>query len=206
MPEGERDALLPLRWHPHLGPGARARSRALAEAAIAPARRRAPDLLSADHEALCRLAIAKWDALVDAWYEGPLTLLHGDSHLANCFETVTDAGPAIGLLDFQGMHWGQGVRDVQYHLAFSLDPKTLAEHEEALIAHYVASLAEHGIDLAPERALASSRALSFQTLVVALVSLGLGSLTEREETMRTVLQRSLSAVERSGFGDWLASL
>ena len=50
------------------------------------------------------------------------------------------------------------------------------------------------------------RALSFQTLMVALVSLGLGSMIEREETVRTVLRRSVAAIERLGFGDWLAGL
>lgn len=39
--------------------------------------------------------------------------------------------------------------------------------------------------------------------MVAVVSLGLGSLTERDETVRTVLRRSLAAVDRLGFGDWL---
>ena len=67
-------------------------------------------------------------------------------------------------------------------------------------------LVRRGVALAPETARAQYRALSFQTLVVALVSLGLGSLTEREETVRTVLARSVAAVDRLGFGAWLDAL
>jgi len=206
-PPHEREALLPLRLHAHLAPGARARSRALFQAAIAPAHRKAPDLVRAEHVALCRHAVAKWDALVDAWYREPLTLLHGDSHLANCFEHPTaDGTTRVGLLDFQGVHWGQGMRDVQYHLIDSLEPGLLATCERTLVDGYLAALEEHGVALDRDLAWAQYRALSLQTLVVAMVSLGLGSLTERVETVRTVLQRSVAAVERLSFGDWLAGL
>jgi hypothetical protein len=206
LPRGERETLLPLRLHPYLTPGARARSRAMASASIRPAQRKAPDLLRPEHVEICRLAVAKWDALVDVWFAEPLTLIHGDSHLANCFEHPSDDGPRMGLLDFQGLHWGQGIRDVQYHLIDSLEPKQLAECEDALVAHYLDALARHGVRLDASLARAQYRALSFQTLVVALVSLGLGSLTEREETVRTVLRRSVAATSRLGFGDWLAAL
>ena len=205
-PRSERDALIPPRMHPHLSPGGRARSRALASASIAPAHRKAPDLLRAEHVDVCRMAVAKWDALVDAWFAEPTTLVHGDSHLGNCFEVATPDGPSMGVLDFQGLHWGQGIRDVQYHLIFSLEPKTLAECEDALVGDYLAALARHGVVLDAEVARAQYRALSFQTLVVALVSLGLGSMIEREETVRTVLRRSVAATSRLGFGDWLAGL
>jgi hypothetical protein len=206
LPADEREALLPRRLHTHLASGGRARSRAMASASIAPAQRKAPDLLRAEHVEICRLAVEKWDALVDVWFAEPLTLIHGDSHLANCFEHPSEDGPKIGLLDFQGLHWGQGIRDVQYHLIDSVEPKQLAECEDALVADYLAALARRGVDLDADLARAQYRALSFQTLVVALVSLGLGSLTEREETVRTVLRRSVAAIERLGFGDWLAGL
>jgi hypothetical protein len=204
LPDGEREALLPRRLHTHLAPGARARSRAMARASIAPSHRKAPDVFRAEHVEICRLAIEKWDALVDVWFAEPLTLIHGDSHLANCFECPGESGPVMGLLDFQGLHWGQGIRDVQYHLIDSIDPKQLAECEDSLVDHYLAALARHGVRLDADLARAQYRALSFQTLVVALVSLG--ALTEREETVRTVLRRSVAAIDRLGFGDWLAAL
>jgi hypothetical protein len=201
-----RESVWPGRLHTTLAPGGRERTRALNAAAIEPAHRAAPDLLDRDHADLCRRAVGKWDALVDVWYREPLTLIHGDSHLANCFEYPAPDGPRIGLLDFQGLHWGQGIRDVQYHLIDSLEPALLAEHEDALIDHYLAALGRLGVQLDGTAAREQYCALSFQTLMVAVVSLGLGSLTEREETVRTVLRRSVAAVDRLGFGDWLDRL
>jgi hypothetical protein len=202
----QREALLPLRLHPFLAPGGRALTRALNAAAIAPAHAAAPDLFAKRHVDLCRLAIEKWDALIEAWYSEPLTLIHGDSHLANCFEYTTPDGPRMGLIDFQGLQWCQGIRDVQYHLINSLEPEVLAEHEGELIDHYLAELGAHGIELAAEDAREQYRALSFQTLMVAVVSIGLGSLTERDETVRSVLRRSVAAIDRLGFREWLEAI
>jgi hypothetical protein len=112
----------------------------------------------------------------------------------------------MGMIAFQGLQWCKGIRDVQYHLIDSLEPEVLAEHESALIDHYVTELGRHGIELDGEDARDQSRALSFQTLMVAVVSIGLGSLTERDDTVRTVLRRSVAAIDRLGFGDWLARL
>lgn len=201
-----REALLPRALHPYLAPGGRALTRALGAAAVAPAHRAAPDLFSARHAALCRLALSKWSALVDAWYRVPLTLIHGDSHLANCFEYAGDGAPRVGLIDFQGMQWCHGMRDVQYFLIDSLEPEVLAAHEGELIRAYVEALARHGVGLGVDEARERYRAYAFQTLMVAVVSLGLGSLTERESTLRTVLGRAVAAVDRLGFREWLEKL
>ena len=205
-PPGERDSVLPIRLHPYLSPGGRGRSRALASIAIAPARRAAPDLFEDRHEAMLREAVEKWDRLVDVWYREPLTLVHGDSHLANCFEYAGSDGPRIGMLDFQGTHWCPGVRDVQYFLANSVEPKLLAAQEDDLLASYLDALAAHGVSLDRARAREQYVASSLQTLLVAVTTIGLGSLTERSETLRTVLRRNLAAVDRLGFADWLANL
>jgi hypothetical protein len=204
--EVEREALLPAALHTYLAPGNRAMTRALNAAAIAPARRAAPDLFTADHAEICRLAIQKWDKLIDTWYREPLCLIHGDSHLANCFEYSAPDGPRMGLIDFQGLQWCQGIRDVQYHLINSLEPEVLAKHEKALIDHYIAELARHGVKLDAAVAREQYRALSFQTLMVAVVSIGLGGLTESDDTVRTILRRSVATIDRLGFGDWLARL
>ncbi len=82
----------------------------------------------------------------------------------------------------------------------------LAEHEDELIDPYVAELEGHDIELAAGDAREQYRALSFQTLMVAVVSIGLGSLTERDATVRTVLRRSVAAIDRLGFREWLEGL
>jgi aminoglycoside/choline kinase family phosphotransferase len=202
--EQRRESLLPNALHTYLAPGGRALTRALAAAAIAPAHRAAPDLFDERHAALCRRAVSKWDALVDAWYAGPLTLVHGDSHLANCFEYRHEGTARMGMLDFQGMQWCHGLRDVQYFLINSLEPEVLAAHEEELVRGYVDALGRRGVALRVDEAWQRYRAYSFQTLMVAVVSLGLGSLTEREATLRTVLRRAIAAVERVRFEGWLA--
>jgi hypothetical protein len=202
----QRDRTFPAHLHTYLAPGGRELTRALNAAAIGPAHRAAPDLFRDEHVAVFREAIRKWDALVDTWYGEPLTLIHGDSHLANCFEYAAADGPRMGMIDFQGMHWCKGIRDVQYFLINSLEPELLAAHESELIDFYVDALAKHGIALDRDDAREQYRAFSFQTAMVAVTSLGLGSLTERRDTVRTVLRRSVAAIERLGFGDWLKGL
>lgn len=205
-PQEQQEALLPRRLHVYLAPGGRAKTQALNAASIAPAHRSAPEIFTAEHAAVCRSAIQKWDALVDYWYDGPLTLIHGDSHLANCFEYQGADGPQMGMIDFQGMHWCKGIRDVQYFLINSLEPEVLVEHEEELIDFYIAELGARGVTLDPVEARDQYCGYSFQTLMVALTSIGLGTLTESDATVRTILRRSVSAMNRLDFESWLGRL
>lgn len=202
----QREELLPLRLHPYLRPGGRGMTQALNAAAIDPAHRAAPEIFTKYHAEICQLAIQKWDLLMQVWFGEPLTLIHGDSHLANCFEYPTPQGPRMGLIDFQGVQWCHAMRDVQYHLINSLEPEVLAEHESSLIDHYVEALGRQGVELSADLARSQYRAFSFQTLMVAVISIGLGSLTERDDTVRTVLRRSVAAIDRLDFGGWLARL
>ena len=75
-----------------------------------------------------------------------------------------------------------------------------------MIEHYTAELGRHGIALDPARVREDYRALSFQTLLTAAVSYGLGGLVERDAVVKTVLARSAAAVERLRFADWLHAL
>jgi hypothetical protein len=202
----QREALLPLALHPFLAPDQRAIMRALNAAAIAPALRAAPDLFPPELADLCRRALARYEPMMACWYSEPLTLVHGDSHLANTFEYATPDGPRVGLLDFQAVHWSKGIRDVQYFLIHSLEPDLLAVHEEALMDHYLAELADHGVVLDPARTREEYRAFAFQTLMVGVVSIGFGTLTERAETVRTILRREVAAIRRLRFEEWLDGL
>ena len=205
-PEAEREKILPGELNTFTAEHSREMTRTLNAAAIAPAMRAAPDLLTESVGKTYRRAIERWDALLDAWYAGPLTLVHGDSHLGNCFEYPTDEGLHVGLIDFQAAHWSQGMRDVQYFLINSLEPDVLAANEETLIGHYCNELDRHGVSLSRQDAYEQYVAFSFQTLMVGVVPLGLGSLTERDSTVRAITRRSAAAVERLGFRDWMESL
>lgn len=204
--EPERERLLPGRFNTFTAPRWRGVTRALNAAALAPAHRAAPELVSERLVETCRLAIQRWDRMLDAWYRGPLTLVHGDSHLGNCFEHPGADGTEVGLIDFQAVHWSQGMRDVQYFLINSLEPDVLEANEDALIRGYCEALAEHGVALSLDEAWTQYRAFSYQTLMVGVVPLGLGALTERSETVLAVTRRSAAAVERLGFREWLEGL
>jgi hypothetical protein len=112
----------------------------------------------------------------------------------------------MGMIDFQGMQWCRGIRDVQYFLINSIEPELLATHEHDLIDFYIQELALRGVRLDPEDARNQYRGYSFQTLMVALTSIGLGGLTERDETVLTILRRSVAAMERLDFEGWLDRL
>lgn len=200
-----RERLLPSALHPQLAPRRRAAMQTLNRAAVKQARRKAPSLVS---DAVARTyadALDRWDALLERWHTEPLTLVHGDSHLANCFEYATNDGPRVGWLDFQGVHWSKGIRDVAYFLIHSLDPDALAAHESALIDHYLGELARRGVVVDADRTRDEYRGAAFQALMVGVVAVGLGGFTERESTVHTMLRREIAAIERLDFAGWLAA-
>jgi aminoglycoside phosphotransferase (APT) family kinase protein len=201
-----REEILPLGRDTHRAARSREITRALDAAALVPAHRAAPEIVSPRLLETCRRAIHRWDRLLEAWSRGPLTLVHGDSHLGNCFEYPADSGPRVGMLDFQAVHWSHGVRDVQYFLINSLEPEILAAHEEALLRSYCDALGRHGVSLGLEEAWDRYRAFSFQTLMAGVVPLGLGALTERDQTVLAITRRSAAAAERLAFRDWLEAL
>jgi hypothetical protein len=92
------------------------------------------------------------------------------------------------MLDFQGVQWCKGMRDVQFFPIDSLEPSVPAEREGHTICCYVDALARAGITLEVEEAHERYRAFALQALMVGVVSLGLGSSCEREKTVRTLLR------------------
>jgi len=86
------------------------------------------------------------ELLEDYWSEGPLTLIHGDSHVGNMYFD----GQEAGLLDWQVLQRGQGIRDVGYFLVNSVDTEMRRAHQDALIDLYLSVLRESGV---PERQL-----------------------------------------------------
>ena len=202
LAENERDQRLPMSRHPFLSPSMSAISQFINVAAIEACRRKAPDLFTQTQAARFRAAMGKWRHLQQAWYHGPLTLVHGDSHIGNVFVD----GEAMGMLDFQAAHWSKGIRDVQYFLVNSMRADDLAQHEQELLRFYCDALASHGVSLGAEEARAQYRAFSFQPLMTIVTSLGLGPLTENDALMTEVLARALAAVERTDFYGWAERL
>ena len=73
---------------------------------------------------------------------GPLTLLHGDTHVGNTY--VLPNG-AAGLLDFQLSVRGHWANDVGYLLATALAAESRRKHERELIAFYLDRLRREGV-------------------------------------------------------------
>lgn len=201
-----REQILPAALNTYTGARWRSLTHALNLLSLAPAHKAAPELITERIVDTCRLALGRWDDVLRAWYRGPLTLVHGDSHLGNCFEYDTGGERRVGMIDFQAVHWSKGMRDVQYFLLNSLDPELLESEEEGLIRGYCEELQRRGVELSFSEAWEQYRAFTYQTLMVGIVPLGLGSLTERDATVRTITARSARAVERLGFRDWVEQL
>ena len=91
-------------------------------------------------------------------------------------------------------------------LLLSEEEELLAENEHALIAYYVAELRRRGVGLSEATAWADYRALSFQTLMTSVVSIGLGTMTDMDEVLRVLLRRSVAAIRRTNFAAWLAQM
>jgi hypothetical protein len=196
----EREALLPLKYHLFLSPRMGLAARMLNRLALQPCMNKLPGAIPPQVEQAYQRSMDNWDALLTHWFSGPLSLLHGDSHLGNFFVS----GDEMGMLDWQAAHWGKGIRDVQYFLTDSLPAATLAAHEQDLVAYYVERRAHHGeaIDLA--QAWQEYRSFSFHALMTIVVSIGYGALNAQQDAlMAEVLRRNVAAVQRVDYSGWL---
>lgn len=200
MSPQQREAILPLKYHPFLSPTMGTVSRNLNRLALKPCMKKQPGVIPPDVADVYRSTVKHWDRLVDYWFSGPLSLLHGDSHLGNFFVSGED----MGMLDWQAAHWGKGVRDVQYFLIDSLPADMLAAHEAELVEYYVQRRGHHGIAIDLESTWQEYRSFTFHTLMTIIVSIGFGALNEEQDAlMAEILRRSVAAVQRVDYPGWL---
>jgi len=196
----EREAILPLAFHLFLSPDMGPVARNLNRLALRPCMQKRPGVIPPDVEAAYRRTMANWDALLGYWFAEPLSLLHGDSHLGNFFV----AGEEMGMLDWQAVHWGKGMRDVQYFLINSLPAAMLARHERELVAYYVERRQHHGAAIDPNQAWQEYRSFTFHTLMTIVVSIGFGALNEQQDRlMAEILERCVAALQRVDYAGWL---
>lgn len=200
LSEAERIAILPLDYHPFLSSSMGVVSRSLNRLALKPCLKKRPGEIPVEVIDAYRLTVSNWDALLDYWFSGPLSLLHGDSHLGNFFVS----GEQMGMLDWQATHWGKGIRDVQYFLIDSLPADVLAAHERELVSYYVERRGVHGSAIDAEQTWQEYRSFTFHTLMTIIVSIGFGALNEEQDAlMAEVLRRSVAAVQRVDYAAWL---
>lgn len=196
-----REAILPLTYHPFLSPDLAPVSRSLNRFALGPAMKKQPAAIPAHIAAAYRQSMAHWNKLLQHWFSGPLSLLHGDSHLGNFFVS----GDGMGMLDWQAAHWGKGIRDVQYFLIDSLPQSVLAANERDLVSYYVERRAYHGAPLDEEQTWQDYRCFTFHTLFTITVAVGFGALNEEQDAlMARILRRAVAACDRVDYPGWLA--
>src|SRR6202046_647251 len=98
-----------------------------------------------------RAVAAALDKHADPYYRefesGPLTLLHGASHLGSTFAW---ADGQSGLLDWQVVWRGPGLREVSYWMSSGLEPEMRRSAERDLIERYLEGLRAGGVDDVPE--------------------------------------------------------
>jgi len=196
----EREKILPLSQHIFLGERMGVLSRCLNEAGLEPCLKRYSELIPDSIIDAYRRTLEHWDEMLAIWFSGPLSLLHGDSHLGNFFIS----GEEMGMLDFQAVHWGKGVRDIQYFLIDSLPAELLAEHEQDFIRYYVERRGVHGTAIDFEQTWQEYRGFTYHTLMTIVVSIGFGAMNDEQATlMKEILVRSVAAVERVDYVAWL---
>lgn len=196
----EREKILPLSAHIFLGKRMGVISRCLNEAGLAPCLKRYPGLIPDPIVDAYRKTLEHWDKMLELWFSGPLSLLHGDSHLGNFFVS----GDEMGMLDFQAVHWGKGARDIQYFLIDSLPADVLAANEQDFIRYYVERRAVHGTAIDFEQTWQEYRGFTYHTLMTIVVSIGFGAMNDEQAAlMKEILVRSVAAVERVDYVGWL---
>jgi aminoglycoside phosphotransferase (APT) family kinase protein len=100
------------------------------------------EALDLEHHPL-DLIVAALPALQVANSEHPLTVLHGDTHIGNCYQLPDRTG---GLLDWQLMRVANWANDVAYTIMTALDVEQRRSGERSLLQSYLDELSSLGVD------------------------------------------------------------
>jgi hypothetical protein len=125
---------------------------------------------------------------------GPQTLIHHDCHPGNLFWDQSRPG----LLDWQLVRMGEGISDISYFLATSLDPEIRRTHENSFLERYLQILHVNGYTEIDKKTLMqryrAHLAYAFEAMIVTLAVGGLMPLESNLELIR----RTAKAVEDHG--------
>ncbi|SDD05496.1 phosphotransferase [Nocardioides lianchengensis] len=151
-----------------------------------------PTLTSAAAEPLLR-GYGHWARLLD---DGPPSVLHGDPHPGNVYLLDGAAGgERAGLLDWQAVRRGVGLRDASYHLVLALEPDVRRAVERDLLDDYRTALrSAGGPDLSAAETWAGYRRQVAYAYVSTVFTVGLGGL-QGADVAAVGLRRALAAVE-----------
>lgn len=125
--------------------------------------------------------------------QGPQTIVHHDCHSGNLFWNNNQPG----FLDWQMIRIGEGVSDLAYFMATSLEPSTRRNYETQLIQHYIQSLAVYGVhNLDFKQTESRYRAHLIYPFEAMIATLAVGGMMNLETNLK-LIGRTASAVEEN---------
>ena len=147
------------------------------------------DLVPADVRRQGRAVVERRPVLDARLGRGPLTLLHGDTHVGNM--AFDSAGPVF--FDWQVLRKGPGLRDVAYFMVTSLPVETRRQYEQDLLRAYLDGLGAGGVDLSFDDAWLRYRLHAVDPWIASVVTVAAGGL-QAAHIARLGLERSLAAL------------
>jgi hypothetical protein len=147
------------------------------------------DLMPEDVRRQGRAVIERRPDLDARLGRGPLTLLHGDTHVGN----MAFDGAEPVFFDWQVLRRGPGMRDVAYFMVTSLPVETRRAHEEQLVRSYVGALKAGGVDLSFDDAWHRYRLHAVDPWIASVVTVAAGGL-QAAHIATLGLERSLAAL------------
>lgn len=137
-----------------------------------------------------RRVIARRAQLDAALARGPLTLLHGDTHVGNmAFDGTTPV-----FFDWQVLRKGPGLRDVSYFMVTSLPVDLRRQLEQDLLREYQRELKARGVDVSFDHVWQRYRLHAVDPWIASVVTVAAGGL-QAAHIADVGLQRSLAAVD-----------
>lgn len=132
----------------------------------------------------------------------PATFVHGDWRSENTF--FADDG-SITMIDFQITGFASGVYDVAYFLGQSVDSDVRAGNEEELLRHYLAVLADNGVEYPFDEAWRKYRIVLAFCLIYGVTSFASWEAwsDRQKQLLRTILGRSVRSIVDTGALDVL---
>ncbi len=123
---------------------------------------------------------------VAAWVDnrsGPATVTHGDYRLDNLLFATPSGGPAVTAVDWQTPGHGGPIGDVAYFCGAGLLSNDRREHEDGLLAEYVAALGAYDVDVELDWVREQYRREAFAGVIMAVVASQVVGGSERSEAM-----------------------
>lgn len=138
--------------------------------------------------------------IVQLWFGGIGTLIHGDCHIGNLFVDVKDGG-RTGFLDWAMVNRSPGIRDVAYVTCQTLEPEARRRLERGLIDRYCECLAMGGVELDPAAAWDQYRLFAIYSWMSSTTTAGMGSKWQNFDIGLAATKRTTAAcLELDSFG------